>query len=207
MLGEDTGKTGGLNSRWPVATDRAFIDVHPLHGALVAKRTDERLYRMINGYCETAHQLVELSETEPHLRQNFIYPVVFLYRQSIELHLKYLLMAYARLAGDAPDFRNHDLVSLWSRCKRVFQFFEGTPEPADKEMFEAVEGRITEFDVVDPGSDAFRFAHDTKGQGINLPMSFVNLPNLRKVVASLHNFLECVDWQLAYGFDIAPCEH
>jgi hypothetical protein len=35
------------------------------------------------------------------------------------------------------------------------------------ETFEAVEAQIAEFEAVDPGSDAFRSAHDSKGKLIN----------------------------------------
>ena len=207
MLSDGASETEKLDSRWPTARDKAFAEVDPLHGAIIAERTDERLYRMINGFCEAAHVLVEQSESEPHLRSSFVYPVVFLYRQSLELHLKYLLMAYGPSAGELPDFRSHDLKGLWSSCKRVVQFFEGNAEPADMVAFQTVEDMIAEFDAVDPRSDASRFAHDTKGRPMKLPMPTIDLPNLRRVLASIHNFLECVDWQLRYGYEITPCEH
>jgi hypothetical protein len=192
-------------SRWPSAEDRAFVEVHPLYGARVAERTDERLYRMITGFREAGDLLVEQGELEPYRRRNLLYPVIFTYRQSLELHLKYLLMAYGPLAGEAPDFPNHGLKRLWLKCKRVILFFEGDHEPA--ETFEAVEGRLAEFDAVDPGSDAFRFAHNTRGEPTILPCETVDLSNLRTVMASLHNVLECIDYQLRYGRDITPCGH
>ena len=93
------------------------------------------------------------------------------------------------------------------KCRRVILFFENRSEPADKEAFQAVDALIAEFDAVDPGSDAFRFAHDTKGHLIRLAVSEIDLSNLREVVGSLHNFLECVDWHLRYSCDITPCRH
>jgi hypothetical protein len=62
----------------------------------------------------------------------------------------------------------------------------------DAEALRAAEALTAEFDAVDPGSDAFRFAHDTKGRSVKLALSEVDLANLRKVMANLHNFLKCV---------------
>ncbi len=207
MMRYDAKETEELDSQWPTGMDRAFLEVHPLQGAIVAEQTEERVSRIIKGYCEAGHSLVEQSDAEPYLRRNFLYPILFLYRQSIESHLKYLLLAYGPLAGEKGNFRSHDLMGLWSSCKSIIQFFDCNTEPADKETVQAVECHIAEFDAIDPRSDAWRFAHDTRGRPIKLPMGTIDLLNLRRVVASIHNFLECVNWQLRYGYSITPCKY
>jgi hypothetical protein len=207
MSDVETQEADDLELRWPSASDKAFVEVHPLRGAWAAKAADERLFRMIKGFHEAGDLLVMESKAEPHRASNLLFPLIFSYRQSLELRLKYLLMAYGLLAGETPEFRSHRLRGLWEKCKRTILFFETQLQPGDKEALEAVEARIIEFDGIDPGSDAFRFAHDPKGRPINLAVSTVDLPNLRKVVASLHNFLECVDLQFRYGYGITPCRH
>jgi hypothetical protein len=143
------------------------------------------------------------------LSQHFVgsYPIIFNYRQSLELRLKYLLMAYGPLTDEAPDYRSHDLEKLWAKCKRVIVTLDGAAQPSDKEAFEAVDKLIAEFDAVDPGSVTFRFAHDTKGKSIKLGISAIDLLNLRGVVAGLHNFLECVDLHLHHGRGVPHCQH
>ena len=207
MSNVDAEESDNLESSWPNTSDRAFIEAHPFRGAWTAKATDERLYRMIKGFHEAGDLLVAQSESEPRRALDLLYPSIFAYRQSLELRLKYLLMAYGPLAGEEPDFRNHGLQSLWSKCERVILFFDGHLLSANEDAFRAVRAQIEEFDTVDPGSDAFRFAHDTKGQPIKLPVSEIDLPHLRKVVANLHNFLECVDCQLHDGYGISRCAH
>jgi hypothetical protein len=197
----------GRDADWPSLSNKAFVEVHSFRGAWTAKRTDERLYRMIRGFHDAGDVIVAESEAEPHRSLNLLYPAIFNYRQSLELHLKYLLMAYGPSAGEAPDFRYHGLRNLWAKCKRVILFFVSDLKPPDKIGFEAAEALIGEFHAVDPGSDAFRFAHDTNGKAIKLAISEIDLSNLRKVVGSLHNFLECVDLQLHYGYGVARCEH
>jgi hypothetical protein len=121
-----------------------------------------------------------------------VYPAIFAYRQSLELRLKHLLWEFGPAAGEAPDFRSHKLTALWSKFKRVVAFFERDLQPQDEEAFRAAEAMIVELDAIDPGSDAFRFAHDTKGRLVKLAVSEIDLPNLRKVMAGLLNFLDCV---------------
>jgi hypothetical protein len=116
-------------------------------------------------------------------------------------------MAYRPLADEVPNFRSHNLKDLWASCKRLILDFESANEPADKQTFQAVDFQISEFQAIDPHSDAFRFAYDTKGRRIKLPMATVDLPNLRRVMSEIHNFLECVDWQLCYGYGVTACDH
>ena len=95
---------------------------------------------------------------------DLLYPIIFNYRRSLELRLKYLLMAYAPLTHEAPDYRSHDLAKLWTKCKRVIVTLDGAAEPSDKEAFEAVDKLIAEFDAVDPGSDTFPISSRYKGE-------------------------------------------
>jgi len=196
-----------LELRWPKANDRIFVEAPSFQGAWTAKRTDERLYRMIKGFHEAGDLLVDESLTNPHRARDLLYPAIFSYRHGIELQLKYLLMAYGPLAGEAPNFRSHGLRELWVACRRLIMRLEGKEEPSDKEAFDAVDAQIAEFDSVDSGSDAFRFAHDKRGGAIKLPINEIDLSNLRAVVASLRNFLECVDCYLHYGCGIPHCAH
>lgn len=76
-----------------------------------------------------------------------------------------------------------------------------------KGFFEAVDGLIVEYDAIDPGSDTFRFAHNTKGHPIELAITTLDLVNLRSVVAGVHNFLECVDLHIHYGHGVPRCAH
>jgi hypothetical protein len=207
MSDTDTEQTEDLGLRWPKEDDKVFVEVHPLRGAWASPATDERLYRMIKGFHESGDLLVAETELNPRRALDLLYPVIFAYRQSLELRLKYLLMAYAPFADEEPDYRSHDLKKLWAKCRRIIVLLEGSARPSDKKAFKAVDALIAEYGAIDPGSDAFRFAHDTKGQPIKLAVSTVDLVNLRRVVAGLHNFLECADLHLHYGHGIPRCSH
>lgn len=193
--------------QWPRLTDRAFVEINPFVGAWAAPATNERLYRMIRGFYRAGDVLVAEAEAEPGQSINLLYPIIFTYRQCIELHLKYLLMAFGPWADEVPEFRRHGLVALWARCRRIIVHFEGVLEGTTKEGIEAVDGLVAEFDAVDPGSDAFRYCHDPRGRPIKLAIKAIDLANLRRVMAGLHNFLECVDYHLRHGYGVPPCAH
>jgi len=195
------------DSMWPSRYETPFVETHPFQGAWAATRTDERLYRMIRGFREAGDLLAAEGASDPNRARNLLYPVIFNYRQSLELQLKHLLMAYGPLVGETPDFKSHGLSELWAKCKRVILHLEGGREPSDPSAFQAVDSYLAEFDAVDPGSYSFRFAHNTNGGAIKLTISAIDLANLRKVMASLQNFLECVDWHLHYGCGVPRCEH
>jgi hypothetical protein len=108
--GTDNEESGPEN--WPRPTDKAFVEVQAFRGAWTAKRTDERLYRMIKGFHEAGDLLVAESLAEPRRALDLLYPAIFAYRQSLELQLKYLLLAYGPLAGEKPDYRQHSLKEL-----------------------------------------------------------------------------------------------
>lgn len=200
----ESNETEDIELRWPRGGGHAFLEVHPLRGAWAATASDERLYRMIKGFMEAGDILVAEAEANPRRAQDLLYPIIFDYRQSLELRLKYLLMAYAPLVKEEPEYRTHDLAKLWAKTRRVVLTLHG-PSDAETETFDAVDRLIAEFDAVDPGSDSFRFAHDTKGRPIALSVSAIDLANLRAVVAGLHNFLECVDLHLHHGCGVPRC--
>lgn len=207
MADEIEDGTGDLDMTWPRPGERAFVEAGPFRGAWAARNTDERLYRMINGFHEAGNALVVESRWVPRRGMNLLFPIIYNYRHSLELRLKYLLMAYGPLAGVEPDYQSHDLQGQWRKCRRMILHFEGKSEPSDRDAFAAVDAQIAEFDAVDPGSYAFRFAHNTKGGPIDLAINEIDLAQLRKVVASLHNFLECVDLHLHNRYGIPRCAH
>src|SRR5258708_33396501 len=103
MSQADIEETEASSFPWPSVSDKAFVETLPFRGAWVANRADERLFRMIEGFREAGDLLVSESEGQPRRAQNLIYPVIFSYRQSLELRLKYLLVEFGPFAGERPD--------------------------------------------------------------------------------------------------------
>jgi hypothetical protein len=99
------------------------------------------------------------------------YPVVFMYRHALELHMKAVILAGSPMLS-SPEvdreklFTTHSLDVLRQQVERVFDAYEwgwdlGVPH---FETLEDFRGAIAELAGVDAGSYTFRYPIDTKGR-------------------------------------------
>lgn len=139
------------------------------------------------GYKDAADALVgALAERKASL-DSVVYPLVFLYRQGLELQLKLILPLARRLAGkEAVADHQHGLMPLWNELRRHLQQLD--PREDDKELA-ATEDFIRQLDTVDPGSFAFRYPRTKKGE-VSLPeLRHVNVRHLSEVMDSVFMLL------------------
>lgn len=135
------------------------------------------------GYKDAADALVgALAERKASL-DSVVYPLVFLYRQGLELQLKLILPLARRLAGkEAVMDHQHGLMPLWSELRRHLDQLELRED--DKEL-PAIEDFIRQLDTVDPGSFAFRYPTTKKGD-VSLPkLQHINVRHLAEVMDSI----------------------
>lgn len=139
------------------------------------------------GYKDAADALVAtLAERKAPL-DSVIYPLVFLYRQGLELQLKLILPLARRLAGkkSVADHK-HDLMPLWSELRRHLEQLDSLKD--DKEL-PAIEDFIRQLDAVDPGSFAFRYPTTKKGE-VSLPeLRHINVRHLSEIIDSVFMML------------------
>ena len=183
-----------FSDRWPEVGDKAFVSAPPVYGACAAEDVRERLWRMVRGYRHAADLLVRETEREAYLRANLIYPIVFSYRHSLELALKQLLEEHGEHVGHKQEFRDHRLERIWPRCREVIEHFNPRSDPTPLDV---IANLVAEFADVDPGSYSFRYASDTKGKQMDIKIKYIDLTELQKIMASVHNFLECIDSQIS----------
>ena len=75
------------------------------------------LYGLREGYKNSADDLVDIvisSDYNPRILDTYIFPIMFLYRHSLELSLKHI---YQRCYDHLPN-GGHDLLTLWATVKR-----------------------------------------------------------------------------------------
>jgi len=140
------------------------------------------------GYKEAGDLLVEDVAVNRGMADALVYPIVFSYRQYLELTLKDVLMKARRYYEIDKPFKNeHSLLLPWRPLRELLE--RRWPERPDE--LEAVEENLCQFDAVDSGSFAFRYA-TTKAGAPSLPegMQHINLRNLSEVVARIGTFLE-----------------
>lgn len=139
------------------------------------------------GYKDAADALVWALADRKASLDSAVYPLVFLYRQGLELQLKLILPPARRLVGkEAVADHKHGLMPLWSELRRHVEQLD--PRKDDQELT-AIEDFIRQLDSVDPGSFAFRYPTTKKGE-VSLPeLRHVNVRHLSEVMDSVFMLL------------------
>lgn len=190
--------------RWPASGDCLFTSAENWwQNAAVAGDTFTRMVLIEDGFKRAAELLVDKAAEDNYQGSTLIYPIVFCYRHSLELALKYVIATYGRSAGIMPNTKSHDLDVLWPVCRRVIEHFDRTHDNPD---LNAVEECVAEFAKIDAGSYTFRYPTNTKGEAIEIDLPPVDLVKLRETMEAIHNFFTGVDGYIDNAIGCMPAE-
>jgi hypothetical protein len=131
------------------------------------------------GYRDAANMLAEQVLVTQSGQDTLVYPIIFLYRQYLELRLKILI----RDGSDLLDRRaqipvGHKIESLWSHARSLLVEIE--PDIVQGLGLAPVESLLGEFAVLDPASTTFRYPLDRKGENPLAALQHLNLLNFRE---------------------------
>jgi hypothetical protein len=175
-----------LTFPWPRAGDELFMSADdPWTNASIGPRGNTSY---IIGYKEAADVLVGRVEERWIDADSLVFPIVFCYRQYLELLLKDLLSDARDYYGlDEPIPRVHSLLTIWRPLRRLL----ARRWPDDPTDLEAVESGLRQFDAIDQGSFAFRYATTPTGErSLPVELQKFNLRNHAEVVERIGVFLE-----------------
>lgn len=177
--------------RWPRQGDQPFVAVaQALDNANIPDDEFQRRVLMIEGYKSAGDIMVDQSEREPHMRHTLVFPIIFNYRQFLELALKHQLAQYGPPVGVQPIWDNHRLDVLWESFQRIIQAHD-IPDPDEADGHVAT--TVAAFAHIDPRSDAFRFPRDNRGRAIPLNRRDLHLPTLKDVMDGVKNYFAACD--------------
>lgn len=145
-------------------------------------------HRFAWSYRAAADELSERAPLRPRSSALFGPPMLFLYRQAVELQLKALLADAGELLDD-PQLvpPRHELPRLWRRVRTLLLQIDPA---SDGPWFARADVIVGELDAMDPGSFAFRYPVDTTGVA-SLPAPLVVDPgNVRRVCDELFLLLD-----------------
>ena len=180
--------------RWPRTGDHLFV--HATKWESSVRFSDHYIARdshIWSGYMEAASVLIDHCQHGESNRHNLVYAIVFNYRHGLEAAIKWILDMYGPYAGLHAYDRNHDLKTLWTKCREIMVELGGG---GDLEADDAVETIVSEFHAIDPASFAFRYSKSKAGKQIDLPNFPIDLLNLQAVTEGLDNFFTGLDGQL-----------
>lgn len=176
---------------WPKIGDHLFATSSDWwHNACLNYDCSWGLYA--KGYKTGADVLVQHILDTRSGQDYIIYPIVFLYRQFIELRLKELIRQASQLVDKPKDIpMHHSILNLWIDCRKFLE--EIWPE-GDKKDLDAVENCIKEFSKIDPSSMSFRYPVNKEGNP-SLPqnLSHINIRHLGEVMQGIANLLDGCD--------------
>lgn len=160
-------------------------------------------YAYRRGYRVGARLLAQYCIDECREQDGLIYPIVFLYRQHVELALKDLIRDAAELsattltADEQKHLKRHDLKDLWGDLKKLLKKF-GPPYP-DREHVAAVDSYIDQLMEFDRASFSFRYPR-TKSEDSSLPanLKHIGIRNFQTLMERLADYLEGLDLVLSW---------
>ncbi|MET4212462.1 hypothetical protein [Bradyrhizobium sp. LA2.1] len=187
--------------RWPRLGDKAFTESgDPQANAYVHRHGHGRFVMMMSGYKKGADLMVERSLHSDVDRDSLVFPVVFNYRQFLELSLKYFIAMYGYTVGVAPNWKTHDLGVLWKAFCDVLKLYGHDQNDADQVVTEIV----AEFAKMDPASFSYRYPVDTKGRAIPIAHQQLNLSTLAEVMGAAQNYFTGCDGYLSHLQSAGP---
>lgn len=146
------------------------------------------------GYKDAADIIVNdaIEKSELHTFQvpYIVFPVVFLYRQYIELRLKETIVLGTQLKGEThglSKYHHHRINEIW-RDARPYIEAESLNGPRDS--LDALDACIKEFNLIDPEGMAFRYPVDKKGNPHLPEWTVINLRHLKETMEKIGNLLD-----------------
>jgi hypothetical protein len=181
--------------RWPSPDDRPFIVAdEPLDNASIAEDGFTRIVFMIDGYKRGADLMVKAAAADRRTRDFLVFPIIFNYRQFLELSLKYQLATFGPTVGIEPNWSSHKLQDLWSEFLELIDRY-GTDEPDNADPI--VGKTILEFAKIDPGSFSHRYPVDRRGNPLPVAYANLHLPTLADVIQGVDSYFSGCDGYLS----------
>lgn len=156
--------------------------------------TEGSFHLYAEGY-RTAVDLLVGSVKTTHRKQDvLVYPIVFLWRQYVELRLKEMLLAGRYLADQKVNRLDHKIMPLWTEVRKHLTELE---EDTDG-VYDATEHILLQLDQLDPDSFTFRYPTDAKVSAVTIGIrKNMSLDNFHEVMSSVARFLDAASMMFA----------
>lgn len=194
---------------WPQADDRLVTQGDPdwHNRAMLMHGWGDRWSVYADGYKEAADIVVERIK-EGYGHQDFlVYPIMFLYRQYLELTIKCLIRkAWSLLnENEADDLGSHDIRRYWRMCRVLLE----RVAPGDSvEELGHIGRLIDEFGEYDPTSFSFRYPVTKPDKKTNertptlQNLESINLRNVQEVIANAAGLLGAAEAHLDHHLEL-----
>jgi len=180
---------------FPAVTDKLFAHDFPdWRNNAVQNYMLDKFSFYADGYKHSAEILVRECIADRTLNDIVVFPIVFLYRQYIELRLKEIIINLLYCTNGSKDFPTHHRIDeLW---KDFIRLYDSLGEDTSDKYLQNAACVIKELSAADPVSMAFRYPVDKKGNDL-LDLTHINIRNFGEVMERLANLLDAISDQVA----------
>lgn len=144
------------------------------------------------GYYRAAEILVDnVASNELLYIDSLVYPIVYLYRQYLELRLKQLILKYRQFIGSEQDIsRTHRLQHLWREFESVYRkaVRELPDEFRARGELRQVAACIKYFAEMDVTSETFRYPSHIVDE--NEPNALLNIGRIAQIMGNTRSVLD-----------------
>lgn len=159
------------------------------------------------GYLTAAQKLSEgFSDLYVKDKDTLIFPIIFLYRQYLELSLKSIMKELSvELKHDlSKSIHKHSLLNIWDNVEKLYSKYISLhtnnrlifTKQADLAQSRKI---IIEFDKVDSGSFTFRYATDKKDKNILNGINYISLGHFEKSIGLLLDVIKSIRETIAHA--------
>jgi hypothetical protein len=188
------------NISLPKPEDKLFTSQDDWWNNACIDWASDKWYIYSDGYKEAGDMIVNGILEGKRSQDVLVYPVIFLYRQYLELAMKGLLTKIYKLQDICDKIpTTHALDILWDKCRSHIQTI--IPDDSSKELID-ISRLIAEFMVVDPKSMAFRYPEDKNGSKHLSNIRLINLRNIKEVIEGISTILFGADAIISEYLDI-----
>jgi len=179
------------NLPWPQKGDILFTAADDWYHNACLNRHYDNWEMYAAGYKLAGDILVQHVIDKRQDRDTLVFPIVFNYRQYLELRCKEIISVGRILAGEDGEFpKTHNLKTLWILSRSILANGEPSTDESD---LEAIDETIDQFCSVDFRSESFRYPVDRQGNS-SLPeaLHVINLRQLRDCMNRVASFFDGV---------------
>jgi hypothetical protein len=183
---------GSTDIPWPQKGDLLFIPGDDWWNNACVNYSPGAWYQYIIGYKRAAERLCDSLASDRSYADFLVYPIIFLYRQYIELILKYLLLRGKPLFNEKFDLKNanHEIPPLWKECCGVLRRTFPNDTTLEHDI-ECIDGIISQLTTIDKSSMTFRYPVDKDGNPmLTSTIKLINLRNLSEVMRRVATFFD-----------------
>jgi len=158
------------------------------------------------GYYEAAKQVAENIMIDDYHVDTKVYPLLFLYRQYVELIIKHLLITSSKLANkDIINIKGHEIDKKWRLL--IHELDENSNLKAHIENQSFIEELIMEISSIDNNGETFRYPLDLQGREHLKNVNIINIENVHSAMTLIYKYFEKIDLEIDmindYKYDIS----